>query len=70
MTGTADTEAQEFQEIYSLEVIIIPPHKKMIRTDLGDLVYLTMEEKYNAIIEDVKKCKKNNQPVLIGTASI
>ena len=42
----------------------------MIRTDLGDLVYLTMEEKYNAIIEDVKKCKKNNQPVLIGTASI
>ena len=70
MTGTADTESQEFQEIYKLEVIIIPPHKKMIRKDFGDLVYLTMKEKYDAIIEDVKICKKNNQPVLIGTASI
>ena len=70
MTGTADTEAQEFQEIYKLEVIVIPPHKKMIRKDFGDLVYLTMIEKYNAIIEDVRECQKNNQPVLIGTASI
>ena len=48
MTGTADTEAQEFQQIYDLEVIVIPPHKKMIRKDYGDLVYLTMIEKYNA----------------------
>ena len=70
MTGTADTEAQEFQEIYKLEVIVIPPHKKMIRKDFGDLVYLTIIEKYNAIIEDVRECQKNNQPVLIGTASI
>jgi preprotein translocase subunit SecA len=70
MTGTADTEAQEFQEIYELEVIVIPPHKKMIRKDFGDLVYLTIEEKYNAIIEDIKNCQKNKQPVLIGTASI
>ena len=70
MTGTADTEAQEFQEIYKLEVVIIPPHKKMIREDYSDLVYLTMKEKYDAIIEDVKNCQKRNQPVLIGTASI
>ena len=70
MTGTADTEAQEFQEIYKLEVIVIPPHKKMIRNDFGDLVYLTMKEKYKAIVDDVVECKKNNQPVLIGTASI
>jgi len=70
MTGTADTEAQEFQEIYNLEVITIPAHKKMIRSDHGDLVYLTKQEKYNAIIEDVKICRKNEQPVLIGTASI
>jgi preprotein translocase subunit SecA len=70
MTGTADTEAQEFQEIYNLEVITIPAHKKMIRSDHGDLVYLTKQEKYNAIIEDVKICQKNEQPVLIGTASI
>ena len=70
MTGTADTEAQEFQEIYNLEVIVIPTNKKMIRDDHGDLVYLTMKEKYTAIIEDVKNCKKNGQPILIGTASI
>ena len=70
MTGTADTEAQEFQEIYNLEVITIPAHKKMIRSDHGDLVYLTKQEKYNAIIEDVKICQNNKQPVLIGTASI
>ena len=70
MTGTADTEAQEFQEIYNLEVIVIPTNKKMIRNDYGDLVYLTMKEKYTAIIDDVKNCKKNSQPILIGTASI
>ncbi len=70
MTGTADTEAQEFQEIYSLEVVVIPTNKKMVRNDYGDLVYLTMQEKFNAIIEDVKDCNERNQPVLIGTASI
>ncbi len=70
MTGTADTEAQEFQEIYNLEVIVVPPHRKMIRKDYGDLVYLTMKEKYSAIIDDVKNCREQNQPVLIGTASI
>ena len=70
MTGTADTESQEFQEIYNLEVIIIPTNKKMIRNDFGDLVYLTMKEKFDAIIEDVKECNSKQQPVLIGTASI
>ena len=70
MTGTADTESQEFQEIYDLEVIIVPTNKKMIRNDFGDLVYLTMKEKYDAIIEDVKECNSKQQPVLIGTASI
>ena len=70
MTGTADTEAQEFQEIYSLEVIVIPTSKNMIRNDYGDLVYLTMKEKFDAIIKDVKDCNQRNQPVLIGTASI
>ena len=70
MTGTADTESQEFQEIYDLEVIIIPTNKKMIRNDFGDLVYLTMKEKFDAIIEDVKECNSKQQPVLIGTASI
>jgi len=70
MTGTADTEAQEFQEIYSLEVIVIPTSKIMIRNDYGDLVYLTMQEKFDAIIKDVKDCNQRNQPVLIGTASI
>lgn len=70
MTGTADTEAFEFQSIYGLEVVVIPTHKPMIRDDMGDLVYLTMKEKYDAIISDVKNCVKRNQPVLIGTASI
>jgi preprotein translocase subunit SecA len=70
MTGTADTEAFEFQQIYGLEVVVIPTHKPMIRQDLGDLVYLTMREKYQAIIEDIKECVGKGQPVLVGTASI
>jgi preprotein translocase subunit SecA len=70
MTGTADTEAYEFQQIYGLEVVVIPTHKPMIRQDLGDLVYLTMREKFAAIIEDIKACISKGQPVLVGTASI
>ena len=70
MTGTADTEAYEFQEIYNLEVVVIPTHRDMLRKDHGDLVYLTPEEKYAAIIEDIKDCNKRRQPVLVGTASI
>ena len=70
MTGTADTEAYEFQSIYGLEVVVIPTHKPMIRDDMGDLVYLTMPEKYDAIISDIKGCVDRNQPVLVGTTSI
>jgi preprotein translocase subunit SecA len=70
MTGTADTEAFEFQQIYGLEVIVIPTHKPMIRDDLPDQVYLTSEEKFDAIIADIKDCCARLQPVLVGTASI
>ncbi|MCI0653441.1 MAG: preprotein translocase subunit SecA, partial [Methylococcaceae bacterium] len=70
MTGTADTEAFEFQQIYHLEVIVIPTHKPMIRDDMGDLVYLTTQEKYKAICEDIKDCVVRKQPVLVGTTSI
>ncbi|MET0104790.1 MAG: preprotein translocase subunit SecA [Sedimenticola sp.] len=70
MTGTADTEAPEFLQIYGLEVVVIPTNKDMVRDDMGDLVYLTAEEKYNAIITDVNDCVKRGQPVLVGTASI
>ncbi|MET0066311.1 MAG: preprotein translocase subunit SecA [Candidatus Thiodiazotropha sp.] len=70
MTGTADTEAFEFQQIYGLEVVVIPTNRPMIRKDMGDLVYLTPEEKYEAILEDVQDCVKRGQPVLVGTASI
>lgn len=70
MTGTADTEAFEFQSIYGLEVVVIPTHRDMVRNDMGDLVYLTLSEKYDAIIEDVKDCEQRGQPVLVGTTSI
>jgi preprotein translocase subunit SecA len=70
MTGTADTEAFEFQEIYNLEVVVIPTNKGMNRRDEADLVYLTQEDKYQAVIEDVRDCVKRKQPVLVGTASI
>ncbi|MFK5914790.1 MAG: preprotein translocase subunit SecA, partial [Woeseiaceae bacterium] len=70
MTGTADTEAFEFQQIYGLEVVVIPTHRDMIRDDRIDQVFLTMNEKFNAIIEDVKDCQKRGQPVLVGTSSI
>ena len=70
MTGTADTEAFEFQQIYGLEVVVIPTHRAMIRDDAADLVYLTSEEKFAAIVEDIVECSKRQQPVLVGTASI
>lgn len=70
MTGTADTEAYEFQQIYGLEVVVIPTHRDMIRIDQVDQIFLTQEEKFRAIVEDIKDCQKNNQPVLVGTASI
>ena len=70
MTGTADTEATEFQQIYGLEVIVIPPHKKMIRKDHVDLVFLTVKDKYEAIIKDIINIHNTKQPVLVGTTSI
>ncbi|AKH20530.1 preprotein translocase subunit SecA [Sedimenticola thiotaurini] len=70
MTGTADTEAPEFLQIYGLEVVVIPTNRDMIRKDLGDLVYLTAAEKYQAITKDIQDCVKRGQPVLVGTASI
>ncbi len=70
MTGTADTEAYEFQQIYGLEVVVIPTNKPMVRDDRTDLVYLTQREKFNAIIEDIRDCRERGQPVLVGTTSI
>ncbi len=70
MTGTADTEAFEFQSIYGLEVVVIPTHKPMIRDDQPDLVYLTEKDKYEAIVEDIVDCSERGQPVLVGTTSI
>ncbi len=70
MTGTADTEAPEFMQIYGLEVVVIPTNKPMIRKDNPDFVYLTQDDKYKAIIEDIEDCVKRGQPVLVGTTSI
>ncbi|MEM9396578.1 MAG: preprotein translocase subunit SecA [Pseudomonadota bacterium] len=70
MTGTADTEAFEFRQIYGLDVVVIPTNKAMVRQDLNDLVYLTRDEKFEAIVEDVKYCMENGAPALVGTASV
>jgi len=70
MTGTADTEAYEFQQIYNLETVIIPPHRPTIRKDMMDKVYMTAKEKYNAVIDDIRDCHERGQPVLVGTTSI
>ena len=70
MTGTADTEAYEFQQIYGLETVIVPTHKPMVRIDNQDLIYRTIEEKVEAIIEDISSRNKNKQPILVGTTSI
>lgn len=70
MTGTADTEAYEFQQIYGLETVVIPTHRPMVRKDMNDLVYKTADEKHAAIVADIKDCAKRGQPVLVGTTSI
>src|SRR5487761_2170496 len=70
MTGTADTEAYEFQSIYNLETVIIPPHRPTVRKDMMDKVYLTTREKYAAVIADIRDCHERGQPVLVGTTSI
>lgn len=70
MTGTADTEAFEFKQIYDLDVIVIPTHLEMIRDDRNDVIYMSLEEKYDAIVEDICDCREAGRPVLIGTTSI
>jgi preprotein translocase subunit SecA len=70
MTGTADTEAFEFSQIYNLDVVVIPTNQDVQRKDLNDLVYLSIEEKYDAIVEDIKKYQEGNAPILVGTASV
>jgi len=70
MTGTADTEAEEFSQIYGLETIIIPPHRPTIRIDHGDKIYRTNSERYTAVIDDIRNCHTKSQPVLVGTTSI
>jgi preprotein translocase subunit SecA len=70
MTGTADTEAYEFQQIYGLEVVVIPTHKAMIRRDNQDIIFLKQKYKFEAVIEDIKDCHARGQPVLVGTTSI
>jgi len=70
MTGTADTEAFEFQQIYGLEVVVVPTNQPMVREDLGDLIYLTTQEKFDSIIEDIRDCVNRGQPVLVGTTSV
>ncbi len=70
MTGTADTEAPEFMQIYGLEVVVIPTHRPMIRKDNADFVYLTQDDKFKAIIEDIRECVERDQPALVGTTSI
>ncbi len=70
MTGTADTEAFEFQKIYGLEVVVIPPNRPTIRKDLGDQVFLTQQQKFKVIVEKIQELRQRQQPVLVGTASI
>jgi preprotein translocase subunit SecA len=70
MTGTADTEAYEFQSIYKLETVVIPTHRPMIRNDMHDQVFMTTREKFQAVIKDIRDCHSRGQPVLVGTTSI
>jgi preprotein translocase subunit SecA len=70
MTGTADTEAYEFQEIYGLETVVIPPNRVSKRTDKHDQIYKSSQERYNAVIADIKDCFERGQPVLVGTTSV
>ncbi len=70
MTGTADTEAFEFHQIYGLDVVVIPTNQEMIRDDANDLIYLSTEEKFAAIVEDIKRFRDKGAPILVGTASI
>src|SRR5258705_2711521 len=70
MTGTAETEAAEFQTTYKLDVIVIPTHMPMVRTDFSDVIYRTLPEKWDAVIEEIKECHEKGQPALVGTVSV
>jgi len=70
MTGTAETEAEEFREVYGLSVIVIPTNRPTVRTDHADIIYRTVPEKWNAVVDDIKRCHENGQPVLVGTVSV
>ena len=70
MTGTAETEAGEFFDIYKLDVVVIPTNRPMVRDDINDVIYRTKREKYNAVIAEIEEMKKNNRPVLVGTTSV
>merc|ERR1712023_420837 len=70
MTGTADTEAMEFRQIYGMDVVVVPTNRPMVRKDANDLVYLTLQEKFDAIVEEVRDCVERGAPVLVGTATI
>src|SRR5206468_7164396 len=70
MTGTAETEAREFWEIYKLDVAVIPTHRNIVRKDMEDVVYKTKREKFNAVIEEIVQCHERAQPVLVGTISV
>jgi len=70
MTGTAETEAGEFFDIYKLDVVVVPTNKDMIRDDINDVIYKTKREKYNAVIEEIEKMRTENRPVLVGTTSV
>src|SRR5213596_2330527 len=70
MTGTAETEAAEFQTTYKLDVIVIPTHMPMVRTDFSDVIYRTLPEKWDAVIEEIKDCYERGQPTLVGTVSV
>src|SRR6202789_1215692 len=70
MTGTAETEADEFKQIYNLDVVVIPTNRQLVRVNYPDCIYKTMQEKYNAVVEEIAECNKKGQPVLVGTISI
>ncbi len=70
MTGTADTEAVEFQKIYKLDVVVMPPNKLMRRIDHADVVYKSEREKFDAVVEEIGECHEKGQPVLVGTTSV
>src|SRR5207253_296383 len=70
MTGTAETEAAEFQSTYKLDVIVIPTHMPMVRSDFSDMIYRTLPEKWDAVVEEIKDCHDRGQPVLVGTVSV